>query len=516
MEVNFFIRPRVTIKTQYGERVLVNFHLDTPSPAFFKWEDLKPKRTLAIFYAVNRTFMDLNQGIRQENPRTVLVFPCPLDSLMDEFQGYVWVEKRAKACFYCGKLESDDHKLLKCIRCKNAFYCGRDCQSPHFTKSHKNLCRFAPMLANLSKLDFSRFDDFVDWNFPPIVPPTAKEKEEKAKKAIREAFYSIGATTTTNGASMHNQVDEFLSLIADKDPSSAIQLLCHDASPLMTMLNEGGLPRHIRDTFLFKSLKEFTCAVAANPHLRHHVVDLKFERSGGHRSRIIHEFTGDTLLSALFAAFPLWQHEVCINGVEWSFESHYPTQLIKGAFKSNVWRIHEVDDSLFVKNRVSGTSFFMSDDMKLVADMSEIIAHENPGNIVIRIIRVTANEFWSDCVRSIATQDNLSSNIYTLWIREDVALCGRFNPLNPDMSLVEQLLDRRELSIEDLLLDRLGINDENIFSRDSSATESHVCRDEQACVSCGQFKTKECFSITQRRKYGNKARCKECVALSSF
>jgi len=177
---------------------------------------------------------------------------------------------------------------------------------------------------------------------------------------------------------------------------------------------------------------------------------------------------------------------------------------------------HEVDDSLFVKNRVSGTSFFMSDDMKLVADMSEIIAHENPGNIVIRIIRVTANESWSDCVRSIATQDNLSSNIYTLWIREDVALCGRFNPLNPDMSLVEQLLDRRELSIEDLLLDRLGINDENIFSRDSSATESHVCRDEQACVSCGQFKTKECFSITQRRKYGNKARCKECVALSSF
>lgn len=250
VEVNFFIRPRATIKTQYGETVLVNFHLDTPSPSFFNWEDLKPKRTLAIFYAVNRTFLDMNHGVRQENPRTVTVFPSPLDSLMDEFQGYALVEKGTKACFYCGKFESDDHKLLKCTRCKCALYCGRDCQSPHW-KSHKNLCQYAPMLANLSKLDFSHFDGFVDWSFPTVVPPTAKEKEEKAKKAIREALMGMGVIT---GGSMHSQVNEFLSLIADKDTSSATQLLCSGVSPMMTMLNEGGLPQHIRDTFLFKSL----------------------------------------------------------------------------------------------------------------------------------------------------------------------------------------------------------------------------------------------------------------------
>ncbi len=50
--------------------------------------------------------------------------------------------------------------------------------------------------------------------------------------------------------------------------------------------------------------------------------------------------------------------------------------------------------------------------MKLVADMSEIIAQRHPDNIVIRVIQVTANESWSDCVRSIATQDNnLPSNV---------------------------------------------------------------------------------------------------------
>jgi len=170
------------------------------------------------------------------------------------------------------------------------------------------------MLANLSKLDFSRFDDFVDWSFPTVVPPTAEEKEEKGKKAIREALYSMGMGATTGG-SMQSQVDEFLSLIADKDTSSAIQLLCNEVPPMMTMLNESGLPQHIRDTFLFKSLKEFTCAVVANPDLRHHVVDLKAERSGGHRSRSMHEFTSDILLSVLFAAFPLWQHEGCMSGV---------------------------------------------------------------------------------------------------------------------------------------------------------------------------------------------------------
>ena len=30
VDVTFFIRPRVTIKTHYGEEVLVNFHLDEP------------------------------------------------------------------------------------------------------------------------------------------------------------------------------------------------------------------------------------------------------------------------------------------------------------------------------------------------------------------------------------------------------------------------------------------------------------------------------------------------------
>ncbi len=520
MEVSFFIRPRVTIKTQYGETVLVNFHLDTPTPSYFTWEDLKPKCTLAIFYAVNRTFVDMNNGVRQENDKTVMVFPCPLGCLADEFERYVSLEKNVKACFYCGKLESDEHKLLKCTRCKHVFYCGRDCQIPHWSRSHKSLCKYAPMLANLSKLDFLRFDDFVNWSFPAILPPTAEEKNEKAKKALRETLYKMGAAPT--GGSMHSRVGEFLSLIEGKDTASAVQILCSKDSPMMTMLNGNGIPLHIRDTFLFKSLKGLTCAVEADPDLRHHVVDLTLtsNESGGYKSKSTNHFTSDIILSALFAAIPLWQHEESVGGISWAFESHYP--FYNDAFKSSVWWVDEHNDcdSLLIKNRLSGTSVFMSDNMQLVAEVGKMIAEANLDQKLIRVIRVTANESWSDCVRSIATQDDLPSNVYTLWIREDEPFCGRFNPLNPAMSLVEQLLDRQELSLEALMLERLGIREENIIRRDSSDSETESQDDththEHTCYSCGEIKSAESFSDTQRRRYGNEARCRECASLSTL
>ncbi len=519
MEVSFFIRPRVVIKTQYGETVLVNFHLDTPTPSYFTWEDLKPKCTLAIFYAVNRTFVDMNNGVRQENDKTIMVFPCPLDCLADEFEGYVSLEKSAKACFHCGKLESDEHKLFKCIRCKHVFYCGKDCQRMCWKKSHKSLCKHAPMLANLSKLDFSRFDDFVDWSFPTTMPPTAEEKKVRAEKAMRESLYKMGVTPT---GGMHSRVGAFLSLIEGKDTASAVKILCSENSSMMTMLSEGGIPLHVRDTFLFKSLKEFICAIEVNPDLRHHVVDLKAGRSEGFGRRNVDEFTSDLLLSALFAAIPLWQHDESVGGISWSFESHYPLSIIKGndAFKSNVWWTSERSDadSLLIKNRVSGTSVFMSDHMQLVAEVGKVIAEANLGQTVIRVIRVTANESWSDCVRSIATQDDLPSNVYTLWIREHVPFCGRFNPLNPDMSLVEQLLDRQDLSFETLMLEQLGIPNRNIIWKDSSdsETEGQDDTDGLSCFSCGEIKSAESFSNTQRRRYGNEARCRECVSLSTL
>ena len=511
VDLNFFIRPRATIETQYGERVLVNFHLDTPRPKFFNWEDLKLKHTLAIFYPSSRTFMDMNQGIRQESPDTAMVFPCSLDNLASEFEGYLSLVNGAKACFKCGKMESDDHKLLKCSRCKNAFYCGRDCQKSHWTQSHKKLCRLAPMLVNLAKLDFSHFENFVQWDFPTIVPPTSEEKKAKAMRCMRESLYNMGATFS--GGTKLSQLDEFLMLIEGKTTLPAIKLICNEGSQFMDMVQEVDLPEFVRDSFLFKSLKEFTKSVEANPSLRHHVVDLQADqsKSGGFASMNSHEFISDIVLSSLFAAFPLWQHEEFVGGISWAFECHHPLFSIKNndAFKSSVWSVHDHGDhdSLLIKNRVSDTSVFMSDYMELVAEIGEAIAEANPRNIVVRVLRITANESWSDCVRRIATRTDLPSNLYSLFIREEVALCGSFNPLDPDKSLVEQLLDTKEISFEELFLKRMGIKEENFFRMNPSESGG-----QRTCISCGERKSEESFSKTQRRRYGNEARCKECVS----
>lgn len=44
------------------------------------------------------------------------------------------------SCFECGKVEVDIGKApLKCARCKDAWYCNKDCQKAHW-KAHKSVC----------------------------------------------------------------------------------------------------------------------------------------------------------------------------------------------------------------------------------------------------------------------------------------------------------------------------------------------------------------------------------------
>lgn len=44
-----------------------------------------------------------------------------------------------KICAACRKPEPKNSKLLKCSRCKEVDYCGKDCQKKHW-KDHKNVC----------------------------------------------------------------------------------------------------------------------------------------------------------------------------------------------------------------------------------------------------------------------------------------------------------------------------------------------------------------------------------------
>ncbi|PYI21651.1 hypothetical protein BO99DRAFT_420557 [Aspergillus violaceofuscus CBS 115571] len=45
-----------------------------------------------------------------------------------------------RSCFHCGQIESDvGHVLRKCSKCKQAWYCDKDCQRGHW-RDHKHSC----------------------------------------------------------------------------------------------------------------------------------------------------------------------------------------------------------------------------------------------------------------------------------------------------------------------------------------------------------------------------------------
>ena len=348
VDLNFFIRPRVTIETKFGEKVLVNFHLDASRAKFFNWTDLKMGRSMVILYAVNRTFMDSNNGIRQENPDTVMVFPTSLQKLMSEFQHHeAFEQNNTKECFSCGSPEIDEHKLMKCTSCKKAFYCNKECQQPHWKASHKHLCKHALMISKLAGLDFSTFNGFTDWSFPNIDPMTAEEKEARSKEMHRDALYRMGAAV----GSVPDRLDELLSSIEGKNLEEVIP-----TSNMLRMLNEGDLPATAGETFIVESLRKFQAAISQDPKLREYVVDLSNQHGTDQR---VHHMTSDTLLSMIFYILPLWQHEESVGAISWAFESHWPVSMFKGVYEDkSIWFTKGDYDSFLVKNRVADTSAF--------------------------------------------------------------------------------------------------------------------------------------------------------------
>jgi len=108
-----FIRPRALLETKFGECVLVNFHLeDSPRPAFFNWNDIVKGRTMCIFYAENKTFLDMNRGVRQESSTSPMIFPVSLGQLIKEGESLHFArDESTRRCFQCGSQQQGEEKL---------------------------------------------------------------------------------------------------------------------------------------------------------------------------------------------------------------------------------------------------------------------------------------------------------------------------------------------------------------------------------------------------------------------
>lgn len=537
VETSFWLRPRVTIETRFGERVLVNFHLEgATKPTFFDWTALKTHSQVCvvILYAVNRTFMDMNQGVRQENPDSIMVFPASLSELTKEVDGYAQAHRHKNEyggpiCFHCSKPETGECKLARCNRCKKATYCGRDCQIPHWKGSHKKLCRHATMLSDLSALDFSVFHNYMDWKLEVQDPPTKQEKQERSRRAMRMALYEAGALAPELRPRT-SRLSTLLSAIQDKSLATDPHIQKYQESTMMMMTRDDpdaaiALSSAVNETFLYQSMRTFADALQEDPQLRHHVVDLRLQQAHGGfgRSTWSQHFIAEEILDSLFWVLPIWQHEEGIGKLSWSFESHALFTRCRSLYESidgYAWNVVGDHDSVVVKNRVSGNCMFATDNLEIVGEIGEALATERPDEMVIRVLRATANESGHGSIQRIVTKRDVPDNLYTLWIREDLAECGRFNPPK-EQSLLRQLTDTESFDPTEGMLREWGVLPQKILRRREEAFEVNVGEPVNntaaiKCASCSLCKAKSAFSKTQLKAKGALARCKDCIEQSQY
>lgn len=124
-----FLRYSLAGWNQFGEKVLVHFYPDNNSePTTFAWSDLKVGNTICIMYPDRKIFLDMTEGIRQEDLENCFVFDLNLEELQSEAQKLLdCADSIAKleplsTCFSCGQLKED---LSRCSCCRLAKYCNK-------------------------------------------------------------------------------------------------------------------------------------------------------------------------------------------------------------------------------------------------------------------------------------------------------------------------------------------------------------------------------------------------------
>ncbi|CAF1129670.1 unnamed protein product [Adineta steineri] len=182
-EVNYFIRPKITIRTRFDEKVTVHFYLEEDdNPLTFSFNDALVGHTILIMYAEKHDFADMSTGVRQEEGDLVVIFKCSMQTLIKTFGSMM----ASPACFQCeakqssptqnsllekkenlisGDLSSHVNQdsqpmsasssLKKCARCGIAWYCSKVCQTQHWKDNHKKLCSSMKYLQLLRELDFT-------------------------------------------------------------------------------------------------------------------------------------------------------------------------------------------------------------------------------------------------------------------------------------------------------------------------------------------------------------------------
>ena len=313
-----FLRPRVLLATRFGETFPVHFYLEnSTSPSFFEFGSLMPGNTMCIFYPKRHQFMDLTTGIRQENPDTVMVFPTSQEILEQEccfLADYSIVPN----CFGCGRQVKQ--QLKRCSSCKLACYCSRDCQLLHWKTSHKKLCPHYQMLSNLVKMDFSKFEGFVNWKFAIEQMPSIEEQEERNSRALHDWMRGRGLEPLSKSRRLLELLEHCQDTVLQSDDFSE-SIHEHQSGVLRTLLHLAHeLSCPLSENTLFCGVLSLARRFSESDSREHRsfVVDLKSNTP-------IEDMGNDILFTTLFLSLPQWQLQNQIRGINWAIFNMNPS-----------------------------------------------------------------------------------------------------------------------------------------------------------------------------------------------
>lgn len=164
-------RNRISVQDRAGRNdINISFY---PEDGHFDFHTLKKGHTILVTNGQKHYFLDSSSGLRIEQLDSVSVVPCSMADLL--LLSKLYHEKRDRKCWWCDKEDTTTpstcvpaaeasaatgpNELKKCMACKMARYCSKDCQKKHWKQIHKRTCKAVPIFRKLTEINYGNYDE---------------------------------------------------------------------------------------------------------------------------------------------------------------------------------------------------------------------------------------------------------------------------------------------------------------------------------------------------------------------
>jgi hypothetical protein len=323
-----FPRPRILVRTRFGEVLWIRFHVDYDKvPTTFAWQDVKPGSCICVLYAMCIQMMDGSEGIRQEDFNSIFVFNCPQARLQ-----LIAKKLHTKQCF--AESCTCETGLRICGRCHVAGYCGADHKKEDWKPWHRRTCHQMRVLVWLLRQDLGSFNGYLDFRMKTLPEPTATQMEDSMYMMC-----NLGATFGT-GPSASRALARNLQTMADASQSGSWVTKLAETIKGNGLFNMDDAPTAKQLVHEFAMPMLTHAAERACDGMQHAVF------SCGGASQLIRA-------ESVVALLPYWGVNSHCSSVSWSIQMDHAFDKERVFQNDPDWEVMSVDpDELVVKHQV--------------------------------------------------------------------------------------------------------------------------------------------------------------------